>query len=141
MLEFQQVFFFQISDVTYFSEALCFSLKYHWRFLKRLIRPWHTCKNTKILFHSHSECLRMCSLYMAESLPNSSQVTYFCLLGNFAWFLSSADFFLKINFLEKFFQDYILFTISLAISFVLHLYVLIFVQCRTISNAITRTES
>ena len=32
-------------------------------------------------------------------------------------------------------------TISLAISYVSHLYVLIFVQCRTISNAMTRTGS
>ena len=34
---------------------------------------------------------------------------------------------------------YILYTISLAISYVSQLYVLIFVQCRTISNAMTRT--
>ena len=32
-------------------------------------------------------------------------------------------------------------TISLAISYVSHRYVLIFVQCRTISNAMTRTGS
>ena len=35
----------------------------------------------------------------------------------------------------------ILYTISLAISYIWHLYVLIFVQCRTISNAMTRTGS
>ena len=29
-----------------------------------------------------------------------------CILGNFACFLSSADFFFKINFFEKFFQEY-----------------------------------
>ena len=36
---------------------------------------------------------------------------------------------------------YILCTISLAISYVLHLYVLIFVQCQKISNSMTRTGS
>ena len=41
----------------------------------------------------------------------------------------------------RFASGIILYTISLAISYVLHLYVLIFVQYRTISIAMTRTGS
>ena len=45
------------------------------------------------------------------------------------------------NYFPAFSFPNILCTINLAISYVSHLYVLIFVQCRTISNAMTRTGS
>ena len=62
-----------------------------------------SCSCLLLVFIFLSKGMNVYYLYMCNMYRRHLAL---CLLGYFSWFLSSADFFFKIKFIEKFFQEY-----------------------------------